>query len=308
MIHLALLAALLTAQAPPSRTMAVTFDDLPVAGRTVAIAARESVTTDLLRAISRHRVPAIGFVNEMQLDDSAGRADPRQLALLRRWLDAGLELGNHTWGHPDLHRVTLTAFTADLLRGQRQLAPLLASRRQELRYFRHPFLHTGRSVAVRDSLNSFLGAHGYQVAPVTIDNSDYVFASAYLTAREARDTAQAARIAAEYLDYMERVVAWYEGQAVAIAGREIPHILLLHANALNAATFDSLAAMLRGRGYRFIPLAEALKDPVYLSPDTYAGPAGISWLHRWGLTRRIPTSTYAGEPEVAGWVGEIARR
>ncbi len=308
MIHPALLAALLTAQAPPSRAIAVTFDDLPVAGRTVAIAARESVTTDLLRAITKHRVPAIGFVNEMQLDDPTGRVDPRQLALLRRWLDAGLELGNHTWGHPDLHRVTLTAFTADLLRGQRQLVPLLASRRQEPRYFRHPFLHTGRSVAVRDSLNTFLAAHGYQVAPVTIDNSDYVFASAFIAARKARDTAQAARIAAEYLDYMERVVAWYEGQAVAIAGREIPQVLLLHANALNAATFDSLAAMLRGRGYRFVPLAEALSDPVYQSPDTYAGPAGISWLHRWGLTGRIPTSTYAGEPEVPDWVAVAAGR
>ena len=308
MIQLALLLALATAQDPPRRAVAVTFDDLPVAGRTVSIAARESVTAGLLRAIGKHRVPAIGFVNEMQLEDAAGRADPRQLALLRRWLDAGLELGNHTWGHPDLHRVTLAEFTADLLRGERQLRPLLAARQQAPRFFRHPFLHTGRSVAVRDSLHAFLATHGYRVAPVTIDNSDYVFASAYLAAREARDTAQAARIAAEYLDYMERVVTWYEGQSVAIAGREIPQVLLLHANALNAATFDRLCAMLRGRGYRFVPLADVLEDPVYQLPDTYAGPAGISWLHRWALTRQMPTTTYAGEPQVAGWVQEIARR
>lgn len=308
MIQLALLLALATAQDPPRRTVAVTFDDLPVAGRTVSIAARESVTTGLLRAIGKHRVPAIGFVNEMQLEDSAGRTEPRQLQLLRRWLDAGLELGNHTWGHPDLHRVTLTDFTADLLRGERQLRPLLAARHQAPRFFRHPFLHTGRSVAVRDSLHTFLAAHGYRVAPVTIDNSDYVFASAFLAAREARDTTQAARIATEYLDYMERVVTWYEGQSVAIAGREIPQVLLLHANALNAATFDRLCTMLRARGYRFAPLAEVLEDPVYQSPDTYAGPAGISWLHRWALTRRMPGATFAGEPEVAGWVEEIARR
>ena len=62
---------------------------------------------------------------------------------------------------------------------------------------------------------------------------------------------------------MEAVVAYYEQQSVAIVGREIAQTLLLHASALNAATFDALAAKLEARGYRFVSLGEALKDPAY---------------------------------------------
>ena len=39
------------------------------------------------------------------------------------------------------------------------------------------------------------------------------------------------------------------------------------------------------RGYTFVPLEQALADSAYASADTYTGPAGITWLHRWALTR-----------------------
>ena len=106
----------------------------------------------------------------------------------------------------------------------------------------------------------------------------------------------------EYLDYMERVVVYYEQQSVAIVGREMLQTLLLHANALNAATFDRLAAMFRSRGYRFISLTEALKDQAYVSRDAYFGTAGMTWLHRWALTQGVKPSVFAGEPVVAAWV------
>ena len=40
------------------------------------------------------------------------------------------------------------------------------------------------------------------------------------------------------------------------------------------------------RGYRFISLASALEDPAWSRPDAYAGPTGVSWLHRWLFTER----------------------
>jgi hypothetical protein len=168
-------------------------------------------------------------------------------------------------------------------------------------------LHTGRSLAIRDSLEAFLGAHGYQVAPVTIDNSDYIFARAFDLARARGDTAGASRVADTFLQYMDTVVGFYQSQAVAIVGREIPQVLLLHANALNAETFDRLARRLELRGYTPVPLDRALADPAYQSLDRYCGPAGISWLHRWAMSRGLPGSTFLGEPEVPDWVGEAAR-
>ena len=56
-------------------------------------------------------------------------------------------------------------------------------------------------------------------------------------------------------------------------------------------------AVLQRRGYRFITLDEALKDPAYATPDLYAGKDGISWMHRWALHLKRPIRTQP-EPEV----------
>ena len=117
------------------------------------------------------------------------------------------------------------------------------------------------------------------MAPVTIDNYDYIFAAAYDNALARRDSVASERIAKEYLEYMERVFAYYEAQSKSIVGREIPQVLLLHASMLNADRFDELATMIGRRGYAFASLDDVLTDSVYATADTYVGPAGITWLH-----------------------------
>jgi peptidoglycan/xylan/chitin deacetylase (PgdA/CDA1 family) len=120
-----LLCAVLPSQSPdslPARAVAVTFDDLPlVSAVELTGAGRQQLTDRLLTAITRYRVPAIGFVNENKLLE-AGVIDTARVALLRSWLSRGLELGNHTWSHPDLHRVSLTRFQDDVLRGEHALS------------------------------------------------------------------------------------------------------------------------------------------------------------------------------------------
>jgi peptidoglycan/xylan/chitin deacetylase (PgdA/CDA1 family) len=290
-----------------TRLMAVTIDDLPtvsVAGNEIGEA--ERVTRDLVAALVRHKVPAIGFVNERKLQPG-GTIDPRRIALLQQWIDAGLELGNHTFSHPDLHKTPIADFERDLLEGEKVTRELLRKAGKPLTYFRHPFLHTGRDPETRARLDAFLLKHGYRVAPVTVDNYDYVFAAAYDRARVRDGEAGGTKVAAVYLEYMQSVVAFYEQQSQAIVGREIPQTLLLHANALNAATFDDLARMLEKRGYGFITLDDALRDPAYASRDTYYGPAGITWLHRWAMTMGKPGTIFAGEPAVPGWIEQMSK-
>lgn len=283
-----------------TRTIAVTIDDLPtVSAIDTTIASRQALTDSLLAALTRHTVPAIGFVNERKLGPRAVPA-PSEVALLRRWVTAGMELGNHTWSHKGMHNVPLDEYLADVAMGDSVTISLTGPR--PIRYFRHPFLHAGRDRVARDSLLRFLSTRGYAIAPVTIDNSDYIFAAAYARRMTAGDRVTADSIASEYLSYMERVVAYYEQQSTALLGRELPQILLLHANALNARTFDALAAMMKRRGYRFVSLGEALRDEAYLRPDGYFGPAGISWIHRWAIAEGRKGGFFAGEPEVPAWI------
>ncbi len=288
------------------REIAVTFDDLPlVIGRPATIEEHEKITTMLVDAITRHRIPAVGFVNEDKLHDG-GRLVPRRAALLRQWTGAGLELGNHTFSHPDLHRVSAEAFRDNILRGDVVTREIMAETKRKPRFFRHPFLHTGRDTLTRREIMSFLDDHGYRVAPVTIDNSDYIFARAYDKAIAAGDTTLQRRVRDEYLGYMDRVLAYYERQSIALLGRNIPHVLLLHANTLNARTFEALATAYQKRGYRFVALDYALQDPAYALPDSYVGDAGITWIHRWALTQGRRGSAFAGEPIVPKWIEAAA--
>jgi peptidoglycan/xylan/chitin deacetylase (PgdA/CDA1 family) len=298
-------AASVRQQATAERTNAITIDDLPTAsvlGEDIERA--ERTTRGLLGALRRVQVPAIGFVNERKLQPS-GKVDPRRVALLQQWIDAGFDLGNHTFSHPDLHRVDVAAFEQDVVKGDVVTRRLLAQAGREPRYFRHPFLHTGRSREVRDRTHALLARRGYMVAPVTVDNYDYVFAAAYDRALASDDDALATRITTAYLDYMTAVVGYYEEQSVAIVGRPMSHTLLLHANTLNAATIERLVERLRSRGYRFVSLDEALQDPAYKSKDEYFGQAGITWLHRWALTAGRK-GIFAGEPAVPEWITKAA--
>jgi peptidoglycan/xylan/chitin deacetylase (PgdA/CDA1 family) len=286
----------------PAREMAVTIDDLPtVSAVPLSPEGARRVTSDLLASLRRHNVPAIGFVNEGKLFADGAR-DSTRVALLQQWIDAGLELGNHTYAHVDLHRVSAEVYIADIERGETVTRDLLRKAGAQIRFFRHPYLHTGMDADTRQRVLGFLQGKGYRVAPVSIDNSDYVFAAAFDRLNAANNTAAAKNLVTTYVDYMEAVVAYYEQQSARIVGREIRQTLLLHANALNALAFDALAARFKARGYRFITLQRALEDEAYGTADEYFGPAGITWLHRWALTQKKPSSLYAGEPEVPAWI------
>ncbi len=264
--------------------MAVTFDDLPgVVAPGQGIAELRALTDRLVAGIAANRIPAIGFVNEGKLAP-AGSPEPGRVALLSKWVAAGHELGNHTYSHLDLHRASLGEFEEDVARGEETTTALLGAKGMRLRYFRHPFLHTGLSLETRRALEEFLAQHGYRVAPVTIDNSDWIFARAYATARQRGDRATAEKVAANYGPYMERKTAYYERQSTALFSREVRQVLLLHANALNADRLGDVVRRLRARGYAFISLDRALEDSAYETPDTFTGRGGISWLHRWALS------------------------
>lgn len=262
------------------RTVAVTIDDLPVVSTRGSLKNRRQITQKLLKHIRSAKVPAIGFVNENKLY-AGDKPDDRQVDLLRMWLAAGLELGNHTYSHRSLNQISLADYQADLLKGETITKQLLAEKGRKIRFFRHPFLQTGRTLEIKADLDRFLAEHGYTIAPISFDNADYIFSRAYDVAYDRGDKAAMTKVGAAYVPYMEKKLEYWERQSVKLFGREIAQTLLIHANFINSDYFDDLAAMFKRRGYRFVDLETALNDDAYRLPDTYVGPAGISWLHRW---------------------------
>jgi peptidoglycan/xylan/chitin deacetylase (PgdA/CDA1 family) len=80
---------------PPRGTIALTFDDLPGLTQLNSQPYVDYINVMILRGLRHYHFPATGFVNEGKL----ALDRPRQIANLRRWLDAGMDLGNHTFSH-----------------------------------------------------------------------------------------------------------------------------------------------------------------------------------------------------------------
>jgi peptidoglycan/xylan/chitin deacetylase (PgdA/CDA1 family) len=283
-----------------NRFIAVTIDDLPVVTRQIDLEPRQKITQKLLGHITKSKIPAIGFVNERKLYAGAKRVEA-EVDLLRSWLNAGLELGNHTYSHMSLHSNSLERYQEDILKGEVVTKEVLAAKRKQIRYFRHPFLFTGLDLTTKQKLGEFLTRYNYTIAPVTIDNADWIFARAYDNAIEKKDKDLMKRVGAAYVPYLESKMDYWERQSVRLFNREIKQILLLHANSINADYFDDVVKMLKMRGYQFISLEYALSDEAYRLPDTFTGNAGISWLHRWALTRGREY-ILPDEPRTPDWI------
>lgn len=296
----AVMAMLLLAAAPArAGTVALTFDDLPTFGLYAPPAEAQRITTALLDGFKRHHWPVTGFVNEIQL-----QKDPAErTALLRQWLDAGMDLGNHSYSHLSLTRTPVDAYIADVARGETVTRGLLAARGRTEHWFRHPYLETGPTLAIRHTFEAWLAAHGYRVAPVTMENSDWEFAEPYDAALGRGDRAEADRIRQAYLAYTAAIVPWYRKAGVALLGREPAFVFLLHASRLNAASIDALSRILADNHLQPVSLDRAMRDPAYRLRDDYAGPDGDEWLTRWATTlhKDLPYGTL---PQVPDWIAK----
>jgi peptidoglycan-N-acetylglucosamine deacetylase len=293
---------------PPvqSRTMALTFDDLPFvgAGQPYFPAATQT-TAELLRVLRRHRAPAIGFVNEGQLDADGERRSARE-ALLKQWIDAGMTLGNHTYSHPDFNALTVDAFKEQIIKGEPAIKRLMAAQKSPHLFFRHPMTHTGDTKEKKDAIDAFLAERGYRIAPHTIENSDFIFNVVYVRALAAGDRTLATRVRDAYVELTMAATAFAEKAGQTVFKRDIPQTLLVHANVLTAQSLETLLSSFEARGYRFITLDEAMADAAYATPDTMVSSFGPTWIWRWAKTLGVRVSP-EGDPEVPAWVMELYR-
>lgn len=288
----------------PRRQVVVTVDDLPG-----AIPATPTANGDL-RELERyneaipailkaHHAPAIGFVNEKRLH-VAGERDARAI-LLQRWIDAGFELGNHTYSHANFNQVSLQEMEDETIRGEVITRSLLKAVGKPERYFRYPYLFTGPTAELKEAFEAFLKSRGYKNAPVTVDNADYMFNDILHEAETHKDSKLAEQTKREYLQFALREFDYFEDASRKLFGREIAQVFLMHDNEINTETLDELLGLLEKRGYEFVSMDEALADPAYATPDRFVGTAGISWIDRWRVYFG-QKADYERDPDPPDWV------
>jgi peptidoglycan/xylan/chitin deacetylase (PgdA/CDA1 family) len=268
------------------KEVAISFDDLPATDINKDFAIKEEITNKLINSITKYKIPAIGMVNEAKLYKE-GVLDSSLVRQLQKWVIAGLELGNHTFSHIDFYKTTIAQQMEDFAKGDKVINELLKEKGMASRYFRYPFLRPSTDSTDRENFEKLLQQKGYNIAPVSIDNSEWIFAKAYSKALIDKDTALANKIADAYAPYMAEKFEFYERCSVDLFGRNIKHILLVHANRLNADHFSKIAKMLKERGYKFISITDALSDPAYKMKAVYDTRAGMYWPHLWPLVQKL---------------------
>jgi len=303
MVSIIVLLLSLTAAAQtgtPVRKMAVTIDDLPYAsvGESSLADARRA-TNGILAVLRREQVPVVAFVNEGKLQVN-GEKDART-ALLKQWVDAGMILGNHTYSHPDFNNLTIEQFEEEILKGEVVTRRLMKSRQPYQLYFRHPMTHTGDTQARKEAIEKFLIDRGYKVTPHTIENSDFIFNVVYVLALRDGDRTMAKRVRDAYLNFTLAATEFAERFAPKIFDREVTQTLLIHANDINADSLEEMTARFSARGYRFVSLDEAMKDPAYQTKDTLVSKYGPTWLWRWMKSKGMNIRA-ADDPEPPQWV------
>lgn len=232
------------------REIAITIDDLPLVASQMNTPANQQRSTErfmkIIQALTENQVPATGFV-------IAGAIEKGQWAFLEQFKQAGFMIGNHTYTHHGLNQWSAQKYIADVDRADKKLAPLLT----EPRYFRYPYLAEGNKTS-KPLVLDYLKAHQYIVAPVTIDSKDFQFnEQLYHVPYRAREK-YIQVIKPRYLNYI-----WQQTLRAEKRAKEAPvkQILLIHANLLNSYLLGDVIQMYKEKGYTFISLTEALKNP-----------------------------------------------
>ena len=259
---------------PPAKAdgeLAITIDDLPyVMPSRVSPDLGLKQVQNVVAALKKHEITATGFVVGGQITRDSRSA-------LEAFRSEGHTLGNHSWSHPDLNEISRWRFSREVKRTHRALSGAAAA---PITTFRFPYLHEGDTEKKYHAARATLDKLGYRNVPVTIDNDEWEFNAEYMDALDQGDKPAAARIAADYLEHMKERTSYFRRLAQETQGRDVKHILLIHMNQINADHLESLLDWYAEEDWRFIPVDEALKDPIYSAEIAYIGPKGLSQLER----------------------------
>jgi peptidoglycan-N-acetylglucosamine deacetylase len=253
------------------QTLALTFDDGLDPEREPK--AREW-NRQLLDGLASTEITAMIFPALSRVGGAPGRA------LVAEWSRSGHYVGNHTSGHRNLgsKRLTLAEFIQDVLEADQAFNRLPTW----LPMLRFPYLKEGDTAEKRDGMREWLRTNGYRAAPVSIDTSDWYFNQVWLKLQAPADAQKLAALQREYIEHLLARADYYQALAKRTLDRTPMHVMLLHVNAINAASIQQIAKAFHSRGWNFASPVKAFADPLY-SEQPMTLPAGESIV--WALAK-----------------------
>ncbi len=229
------------------KEIALTIDDLPYVGTNSETKGNLQRSQDrfmkILGYVVDNHIPATGFV-------IAGSIAQGQWQLLEQFRAAGLGIGNHTYSHANLNRISAERYISEIQRSDKILAPIMT----QPKYFRYPYLAEGRGLT-KQAVMDYLTANQYTIAPVTVDSNDYKFNERLLHISWRVRNQSVEQIKKQYLNFIWQQTLKAERHS---KGGDSVQILLVHSNLLNSHCLGDVIKMYQDHGYRFVSLEAAL--------------------------------------------------
>lgn len=252
-----LFASLALALAAHAQQLSITFDDLPSHGPLPPGETRLQVAQSVLSTLQHNKLPpTYGFVNGIHLAE-----DPATAAVLKAWVAAGNPLGNHTYAHVNLNDMTAEAFELNIEKNEPILKEYAGD--ADWHWLRFPFLAEGNTPEKVHAVREWLAQHGYKIAEVNMSFGDYMWNEPYARCVAKQDDAAIKQLHDSYLAAAEEAITASRQLSKGVYGREIPFVLLMHIGAFDARMLPELIALYRDRGFTFVTLTEAEKDPAF---------------------------------------------
>ena len=273
-----------------SQEVALTIDDLPAHGSLPPGMTRADVAKIIVKDLIDAHVPkAYGFINARKLEEH-----PEDMEVLKLWRSAGFPLGNHTYAHPSLNDMSAGQFEQNVAADEPVLKSLMGH--QNWLWFRYPYLWEGDTLEKRHAVRQYLKDHKYHIAQVTLDFEDYLWNAPYARCAEKDDTASIEWLKTSYMDTASQYIAFGQSAAKLLYGRDIRHVLLLHIGGFDAVMLPQLLDSLKRKGFRFITLPEAEKDPAYKSDPDLALKDGGTLLDQMLEAKHLELPPHAEKP------------
>jgi len=257
---------------PPSKKIAITFDNLP-GDQIYTIKERAEINKGILEALKKHKVPATGFVIGEYVEGEDWES-------IVSWLENGHTLGYHTYSGQEIHGMPMGLFISDVIKGKEAIEDLVSTYKQKMRYFRFPYLHYASDAKTKLNIVEQLIKLNTRIAHVSITTEDFVYNMSLEKILRMGDSTDMYYLRQEYLNHLTERIAHFEDLASEVVGRPIRQILQLRANRLNSLLLDDILTEIADKGYQFITLRDALKDKVYRKDEEYFGDKGFSFLER----------------------------
>lgn len=285
-----LVSCMVLGQAALAQEVALTFDDLPAHGPVPQGLTRVEIIRAILKHLKAANAPKVyGFINAGKLEQV-----PADMEVLRLWRKAGYPLGNHTYTHPSLNKISAQDFEHDVQRNEATLESLMDG--QDWHWLRYPFLDEGDTVEKRRVVRAYLKEHKYRIAQVTLDFQDWAWNSPYARCLAKNDTKSIEQLKTMYVNTAEEFLDLGPKLANLVYGRDIKHVLLLHVGGFETIMLPRLLEILKQRGSKLITLQEAQGDPAYESDPDIVLTEGGTLLEQMMVAKHLAMPAHAAVP------------